>query len=212
MRTMLPGCCLLLIVAGCEAFDTLPAPSARPIDYRLNIQPIVVSDDWTQAGFDEQIAALGPAFAQAGIAFDVLAPIELDAPAWETIDDLYELRTMMNSAQPNIRLFLVRSLNLPWNGGAGLQVQDDDIYGATFPPQDVCFGVALATAATRDRNALVHEMGHALGLLHPAAGPWACDDESANCLFMSYCTATRNQFTVDEIETMRYWAAVMSGG
>jgi hypothetical protein len=194
-------------VAGCGTLlpDTIKPPPVRAIDFDIDIQPIIVSKEWTMDMFEQQAGELGPALGQAGVACRVLEPLTVENPFWESIIDETALREMMEGPSATIRVWLVRELDPAVL--AATSVLAAGPVAVAYPPTSSCQGVALALGALDDRNTLVHEMGHALGLSHPEEGADACSLPEVNCRFMSYCFWTRNQFNADEIETIRQWSA-----
>ncbi|HVP12513.1 MAG TPA: hypothetical protein VMV94_15160 [Phycisphaerae bacterium] len=200
------------IMAGCGTIspDTIKPPPVRAIDFTIDIQPIIVSKDWTINMFEYLAGNLGPALAQAGVACRVLEPIIVDNPSWEYIADESALRGMMQGHSAAIRVWLVRELVPAVLSETSTSALAAPPAGAAYSPTSSCDGVALAVRAMEDRNTLVHEMGHALGLSHPAEGADNCSLPEVKCRLMSYCFATRNQFSADEIDTIRHWAAVLA--
>ena len=197
------------VLGGCgmEFPQQLKPPPARTIDYTVDVQPMVVFSGWDMGQWDQLTAALGPAFAQAGVALRILDPVAVQHQSWERIDTEAELREMMDGSFVGVRVWLVQDLAPESLGSAADLANTTGLGGAAFPPTSANHGVALPIGATKDPNTLVHEMGHAFGLSHPSEGAEDCSIPEVACQFMSYCYLMRNQFTADQIETIRRWAA-----
>jgi len=204
---------LLLALGGCAVAldDAVPPPPARTINITLDLQPVVVAGDWDMSALDELTTQLNSAFAQAGVGFRILPPQHISRPEWEAIDNETVLQEMMRSHSPGITVWLVRRLGPDCICPADGSEAHGEYGGVAYPPTHFCHGVTLAAKAGEDRNTLVHEMGHALGLDHPAEGVLACDIPEVACRFMSYCYRDRNQFSPAEIETIRLWGAQLQG-
>jgi hypothetical protein len=200
---------LTAALAGCGVIFplTLKPPPSRPIDYTVDVQPMVVFSGWDMDKWAQLAAELDPAFAQAGVAMRVLDPIIVQHASWERIDDEAELNEMMDGSFDGVRVWLVEDLSPASLGAAGALASNTELGGVSYPPTNPHHGVALSIGAAEDRNTLVHEMGHALGLSHPSAGADDCLVPEVASQYMSYCFATRNQFTADQIVTIRRWAA-----
>jgi hypothetical protein len=202
--------CLATVPAGCGTFltESLKPPPARAIDYTVDVQPVLVFAGWDMDRWAQLTDQLGPAFAQAGVAFRILDPVVVQNPAWERVDNEDELREMMNGAFDGVRVWLVEDLAPETIGTTGALALTTGVAGATFPPTSDNHGIALSIGAYQDDNTLAHEMGHALGLDHPSLGANACLVPQVAVQFMSYCYTTRDQFTPEQIQTIRKWAAV----
>lgn len=202
-------CVLATVQASCgtQLSESLKPPPSRTADYTVTVQLLAVYSDWTPEDLDRLTAQLGPAFAQAGVAVRILEPIMVQNDSWKRIDNELELREMMNGTYQGVRVWLVEDIASECLAARADFDGTAEIAGVSFPPLSKAHGVALATGAFQDRNTLVHELGHALGLSHPPESASACSIPEIACQFMSYCFASRNQFTASQIEMIRYWAA-----